>query len=182
MRCEINLPKELHQKLIKHLFQSDLEQAAFLFATFKTEGDRLQMTTVDIHLVSPEAWDYQSEMHLQMSDEERGKILKMARDKGLALVDCHSHPHAEDEVWFSGSDVAGITEFAAYVNWKLGNKPFAAIVWGEDSIDAVAWHGAFDSAQPVEAVRIENGSKPRILAPKNTWFNRRYWKNRYEQE
>jgi proteasome lid subunit RPN8/RPN11 len=182
MKCEIILPEELHLKLKRHLFQNDLEQAAFLFATFSADGGTLKMTAVEVHLVLPEAWDCQSEMHLQMSDEERGKILKMARDKGLALVDCHSHPHAGDDVWFSGSDVAGITEFAAYVNWKLGNKPFAAIVWGEDSIDAVAWNGAFDCAQPVEAVRIENGSKPRMLVPKNTWFTRRYWKNRYEQE
>jgi hypothetical protein len=182
MKCEIILPAELHQKLTKHLFQSDLEQAAFLFASFNIDGDTLRMKAVDVHLVPSEAWDYQSEMHLQMSDEERGKILKMARNKGLALVDCHSHPHAGDDVWFSGSDVSGITEFAAYVNWKLGNKPFAAIVWGEDSIDAVVWHGAFDSAQEVNAVCIENGAGPQALVPKNTWHNRTYWKNRYEQE
>jgi hypothetical protein len=182
VKCEIILPEHLHQTLMRHLFQNDLEQAAFLFASHAVDGGTLKMTAVDVHLVPADAWDYQSEMHLQMSDEERGKILKMARDKGLALVDCHSHPHAGDDVWFSGSDVSGITEFAAYVNWKLRNKPFAAIVWAEDSLDAVAWHGAFDSVQSVESVNIESSAGIRAIAPKNTWHKHRFWKNRYEQE
>jgi hypothetical protein len=127
------------------------------------------MIVEDFYLVPPRGWEVQMEVYLQMRDSERAKIMKLARDKDLAAIDCHSHPHAGDDVWFSPSDVAGITDFAQYAKWKLGGKPFAAMVWGEESVDAVIWQGGFTGAERVDSILIVGGTDG-ILRPKDSWF------------
>jgi hypothetical protein len=181
MKREIHLSEGLHSVLKMHLFQNDLEQAAFLFCQYEETEDSIIMRPVEIYTVPAQAWDVQLDIYLQMSDAERGKILKMARDKRLALIDCHSHPHSNSDVWFSPSDVAGITEFAAYVKWKLNGKPFAAIVWGEQSMDSVMWSGDFAVASALDGLRVVGGEATN-LKPTGSWFRRAKGKNRYEFE
>src|SRR5204862_2134353 len=132
-------------------FQNEVEQGAFLFAEARSDGGELQLNVTDFYLVPPRGWEVQMEVYLQMKDSERAKIMKLAREKNLCAIDCHSHPRADDDVWFSPSDVAGISEFAEYAKWKLDGKPFAAMVWGEESVDAVLWHGDFTAAERVRA-------------------------------
>jgi hypothetical protein len=113
-----------------------------------------------------------------MRDSERGKIMKIARDGGWCAIDCHSHPRGGERVWFSPSDVAGISEFAHYAKWKLDSRPFAAIVWSEESVDAVAWFGDFAATNAVAEIRI-CGRPPRILRPTNSWFESPRGKHRF---
>jgi len=154
MTNNIIIPSGIALTLRQHFFQGEVEQGAFLFAEEKREGGDLNFIAADFYLVPPRGWEVQMEVYLQMKDSERAKIMKLAREKNLCAIDCHSHPRADDDVWFSASDVAGITDFAQYVKWKLDGKPFAAMVWGESSVDAVLWHDDFTSAQRVAAVKI----------------------------
>ena len=165
-------------ELRRHFFQSEVEQGAFLFARPELRDGGLRMIVEDFYLVPPRGWEVQMEVYLQMRDSERAKIMKLARDKNLAAIDCHSHPHAGDDVWFSPSDVAGITDFAQYAKWKLGGKPFAAMVWGEGSVDAVIWQGDFTSAERVDSVQIVGGAGG-ILRPKDSWFTTPRAKHRF---
>lgn len=176
MKYTIEIPGELEKTLQDHLFQNELEQGAFLFASVTESRRRLSLEVVDIYLVPPEGWAVQMDLYLEMRDEERARIMKMARSKDLAVIDCHSHPTSGDNVWFSPSDKSGITEFAGYANWKLDGKPYIAMVWGESSVDAVIWHGNFDKACRVDEVRVVNGST-KVLIPKGTWFRKRkfFW-------
>jgi len=169
MNITIAIPEPIARKLEGHLFQNKLEQGAFLFARHAVAGDGLALEVVESHLVLPEGWAIQNEYHLEMRDEERAKIMRAARQSGLAAIDCHSHPGATDDVWFSGSDRHGIAEFADYARWKLPAQPFAALVWGRSSVDAVAWHGAFEEACPVRRVVIA-GQPDRVLVPRGSWF------------
>ena len=169
MKNSITIPATTVDALRRHFFQSEVEQGAFLFARPARNEAELNMAVEDFYLVPPRGWEMQMEVYLQMRDSERAKIMKLARDKNLAAVDCHSHPHAGDDVWFSPSDVAGITDFAQYAKWKLGGKPFAAMVWGEESVDAVIWQGDFAHAERVHAIQIFGGAGG-ILRPKDSWF------------
>src|SRR5262245_24501650 len=140
MNNTIVIPSGIAGALRSHLFGNDLEQGAFLFAEAKADDSGvLQLTVEDLYLVPSRGWEVQMEGYLEMKDSERAKIMKLAREKSLCAIDCHSHPRAGDDVWFSPSDVAGISEFAQYAKWKLDGKPFAAMVWGEESVDAVLW-------------------------------------------
>lgn len=166
----ISIPTEIEQLVRAHLFQSELEQGAFLFAHVKQEADQTTFEVTEAYLVPAEGWQVQMDVHLEMKDEERAKIMKLAKQKNLALVDCHSHPGSFDRVWFSPSDLHGIAEFALYAKWKLDAKPYAAMVWAESSIDAVAWDSNFAEALPVNQIIILNGDD-QILIPKGTWFS-----------
>ncbi len=179
MRYVVTIPRDLVRSLRVHLFQNELEQGAFLFARMVETLEELHIEAVDAYLIPPDGWQVQLEAYLEMSDAERAKIMKIARDGNFAVVDCHSHPGSEDHVWFSPSDRDGITEFAAYAKWKLDGKPYTAMVWGESSVDAVAWCGSFTEARRVSEVRIA-GSATRFLTPRGTWFRKvsSYWQGK----
>jgi hypothetical protein len=164
----IVIPSATARTLRGHFFQNEVEQGAFLFARPDTAAAGVRLVVEDLYLVPPLGWEVQMEVYLQMRDSERAKIMKLARDKNLAAIDCHSHPQAGQDVWFSPSDVAGIMEFAQYARWKLDGKPFAAMVWGEASVDAVVWHGSFSQAERVDEIHV--GNPPRVLIPNGSWF------------
>ncbi len=171
MRYSIVIAENEESVLRAHLFQGGLEQGAFLFAHVLSTPEEVILEVVDAYLIPPEGWLIQSEVYLEMNDAERAKIMKKARDRGVAVVECHSHPGSEDAVCFSLSDQKGIAEFALYAKWKLDGKPYAAMVWGECSVDAVIWLSNFAEPHKVNEVCII-GKMAKILVPRNTWFQR----------
>jgi hypothetical protein len=177
MKRNITIPASIYDAIRLHLFQNEIEQAVFLFAQPEALAGRLTLVVEDFYPVPPRGWEIQMEVYLQMRDSERAKIMKLARDKGFATIDCHSHPRSGDDVWFSPSDIAGITEFSQYARWKLDAKPFAAIVWGERSLDAVLWEGDFTQVHAVDKVQI-SGS-PSVLIPNGSWFKPRRKTHRF---
>ena len=168
MRISVAIPYDLERKVYAHLFQGDLEQGGFLFSRVIGSHGELRLEAVSAYLVDPSGWEVQTKDHLELKDTERSKIMKMAREGGYALVDCHSHPGSNGLVWFSYSDRCGIADFSAYVKWKLDGRPYVAMVWGESSIDAVAWYGDFASPTTVAEVRFP-GIYPRVMVPRGSW-------------
>jgi len=174
----VEIPGEIHAALRRHFFQNALEQGAFLFARDESTPQDLKLVVEDYYLVPSSGWEVQENIYLQMDDAERAKIMQMARKKNACAIDCHSHPHADTDVWFSPSDIHGIGEFAPYARWKLGGHPFAALVWGERSVDAVAWRDDFKSALPLHEISV-TGPRAEILRPTNSWFHTPKAKHRF---
>lgn len=162
------IPAHIARPLRTHLFQNTLEQGAFLFANVHSSPNSTQLNVVDLHLVPSSGWEVQTEVHLEMKDEERALIMRFARDGGYCVIDCHSHPSSDHHVAFSPSDHQGITDFSRYANWKLGGKPFGALVWGRRSLDGVMWNETPPHPATIDAVHIASPS-PHILIPRNTW-------------
>lgn len=179
MKYRLAIPSSLVNRLKTHLFQSQLEQGAFLFAQPSMTQDEIRLEAIDWFAVPPEGWEVQMEVYLEMKDAMRAKIMQQARSRDLAVVDCHSHPGSGKAVEFSPSDRSGIEDFAAYAKWKLHGKPFAAIVWGEASVDAVMFCEDFAKPRRVDEVQITN-HRSDIWVPRNTWFPRRrfFWSRR----
>jgi len=168
MNYVIELSASLRARLQRHLFQNRLEQGAFLFSRVEETASALTLRVEDVYLIPPEGWAVQHALYLEMTDAERAKIMQLARAGGYAVIDCHSHPGSAEAVKFSSSDHHGITEFAAYVQWKLNGKPYAAMVCSESSLDAVVWHRDFREAHDVHEVRI-TGGRAKVLIPRGTW-------------
>lgn len=167
----VRINKEIWDVLYSHLFQGELEQGAFLMTRSAIQPQRVTIDAVEFHLIQPEGWTEQLEIYLEMTDEERGKIMQEARRGGYGVVDIHSHPGSGNDVWFSPSDVRGITDFAAYSKWKLPGQPYVAMVWGEESFDAVAWHGNFEAPQPVSRLELYSQNfAVENLTPTQSWF------------
>ena len=162
MRTTVRIPGTIADAMRRHLFKDTVEQAAFLFTTATVTETECLIVTHDVYLVPPEGWDVQHEVYLEMSDAERAKIMKMARDRGMGVVDCHSHPRSGRGVQFSPSDLAHLPDFAAYAKWKLEGKPFAALVWGEESVDGRIWFGNFATMHQLDEVVIEDQQRFRL--------------------
>lgn len=171
MRYVVTIPEDVDRTVRAHLFQNELEQGAFLFARPTQSGESIQLDVGEAYLIPPDGWETQHAAYLEMTDTERAKIMKLARERSTAIIDCHSHPDSGEDVWFSPSDRNGITEFAAYAKWKLDGNPYTAMVYGEASLDAVAWYGDFQEAKPVIEVRVLT-APPTIWTPRGTWFLR----------
>ena len=173
---QVVIPNVLFEQLRSFFFQSNLEQGAFLFANAK--GPHIEV--VDAYFIPPEGWSVQMDVYLEMEDSERGKIMQMARQKGCAVIDCHSHPDSGTDVWFSPSDIAGITKFAAYVKWKLPGTPYVATVWGEESVDGIVWPAGSNKPERLDSVviRSDSGTTTKSMKPRGTWFRepRSYWR------
>lgn len=169
MNNTIVISSGIASTLRQHFFHNEFEQGAFLFADAKREAGGLQLVVADFYLVPARGWEVQMQVYLQMKDSERARIMKLAREKNLCAIDCHSHPGAREDVWFSPSDVAGITDFAHYAKWKLDGRPFAAMVWGEESVDAVLWQEDFADAQRISWVKVA-GNTNQTLIPTGSWF------------
>lgn len=175
MKYAVVISRDLEKKLREHLFQNELEQGAFLFAQPVISADEISLVANDVYLVQPEDWQVQHQVYLELKDSARAKIMQLARQRDLAIVDIHSHPGSNGDVSFSPSDRHGITDFAQYAKWKLGAKPYLAMVWGEASLDAVIWHDLFDKANQVNEVRILGRLRTRIITPKATWNRKTEW-------
>lgn len=155
--------------LKKHLFQNKVEQGAFLFSKVLESPEELRLEAVDLYCVPPDGWEVQEKYFLEMKNDERARIMKIARDGDFAIVDCHSHPRQGKLVCFSPSDCKGIEEFATYARWKLDRRPYAAMIWGEASIDGILWHGDFTKPHFIDEIQII-GKKPTVLLPRNIWY------------
>lgn len=155
---------------IRAFVPNDVEQGAFLFANYTQSGNSLHLRVCDIYPVPSTAWLVQSTHYLEMRDDERAKIMKMARDRDAALVECHSHPHSGSQVQFSPSDIKGLDEFSQYAHWKLDGKPYAALVFGEISVAGKLWHGDFSTGYAVEHIAIESGGAVPTPTKRRGWL------------
>jgi hypothetical protein len=154
MGVNILIPEELHKALMKHLFKGSKEQGAFLFATDSTSSLEMNLKVEDIYLIPPEAWDAQESYYLELSEEEKVKVMIMARRRDCNLIECHSHRSPYGMAYFSPSDIHGLEEFISYVRWKLPRKKYGALVWTKSSVYGQVWDPNNPTPIPVGEVRI----------------------------
>lgn len=128
--------RDLVGRLRAHLMRSEGEQAAFLLAEHRA-GHLHQLRLAEMWAVPDEEFEYRGRYHLSLSDGVRPKVIKWAWDRGACLVEAHSH--LDGMVAFSPSDMAGLAEFVPHVWWRLGGRPYAALVFAAGGFDALAW-------------------------------------------
>ncbi len=133
------------------------------------------MTAEDIYLIPEKAWDFQGQAYLELSEEEKVKIMIMARKRNLSLIECHSHRSPHWVADFSPSDVKGLEEFITYIRWKLPGKKYGALVWAENSLKGVVWDVKTPLPLPIDEVKIvgKNGKLKAIgtvIRPRRGFF------------
>lgn len=141
---DIHIDAALMERVQAHLRRRRTEQVAFVFAG-ATEPHLL--TASDVYLVPSSELVHESRFHAEVSEEAQAKIIKMAADRNLLLVEIHSHPRCKDGVGFSPSDLAGFRDFVPHIFWRLRVKDYAALVFGDNDYDALAWMN--DPLEPI---------------------------------
>jgi hypothetical protein len=138
-RNVIELPQKMFNRLKKHLLppRCRVEEAAFLFAEVSETPTILVFSFRDWYALTPKDFLVQTSYHIELVEDMRPRMIKAAHDSQCALIEVHSH--LSDPARFSSSDIAGFREVVPHVRWRLGNRPYAAIVLTRGGFDALVW-------------------------------------------
>ena len=149
------------KRISSHLLQNEIEQAAIVFSSTSRENGGIRFDEVDHILLGPGDFEIQSAYHISLTDEAQAMIIKTAWDKKLSIVEFHSHVDPRHYPRFSPSDLLGFEEFVPHVWWRLGGRPYAAVVVAELGIDSLAWTENPRIPELLTHLRIG----PSVLAP-----------------
>ena len=157
MNVYLQIKRAEHNRIQKHFSRNrPFEQVVFLFMDYHQETNDFVFKVDDLYFVSKKELAVQSGDYLELTDDARKKIIKMAWDKGKALGEIHSHPLTVKGVMFSYFDLQGFKDFVPHIWWRLNNKPYIALVSGVSSIDALAWITNPDSPQALREIRVDD--------------------------
>ncbi len=156
MSLSLSIDTALHDDLSDHLRTGDIEQVAFLFSEPYEAQSELKL--VDLYPVPPEGFDFQSDYHVALTDQVRATVIKRAWDSGGCLIEAHSHEFG-DPVSFSDSDLYGFTDWVPHVRWRLRRRPYIALVFGEETFDALVWADGLSSPEPLDRLRTGGASE-----------------------
>ena len=159
MGHSLELTDDMYDNLRGHLLQSNEEQVAFIFAETIDRGDGVVFGARDMYLVAGDELLVHAPYHISLTDDVQARIIKMAWDRRLALVEVHSHPGADWRAQFSPSDLWGLDEFVPHVRWRLRGSPYLAVVLGSSDFDALVWRD--HSPEPLAHILVGD----RVLEP-----------------
>jgi hypothetical protein len=119
------------------------ERMAFLAATVTdgTEASEGDWAVVEVMYLDVDAdYAYQGWAGVELADHIRPKTLKWATEREAALVEIHSHGPGIKATTFSTTDLRGLTEITPSLLWRLGGRPYAAVVvGGRNDHDSLTW-------------------------------------------
>jgi hypothetical protein len=141
-QIQIQLPDGCFERLREHLLPEGgvCEEAAFLFTRVIESEGAIILSVIGEVLILPSGFASRSRFYLELADETRAAVTKRAHDLNAGLIECHSHP-GQHGACFSWSDLHGFDDFVPHIRWRLARRPYAALVFATDSVDALAWYG-----------------------------------------
>ena len=90
-------------------------------------------------------------------------VINRAKKGSWAVIENHNHGGRGSGTTFSSIDRKGLREFSAYMLEALDGRPYGAIVWGDESIDAWWWRSSTRS-ESVDRVVVSD-RLPQIVVP-----------------
>ncbi len=153
MASLLSVGRHMYASIWSHLLESEREEAAFILAEAQELAGVTRFTGKDVYLVPHEDLQIHASCHIALSDEAQEKVLMVAWQRRLALVELHSHL-GEWPAAFSPSDLLGLSEFAPHAIWRLG-QPYLALVVTQSEFDAVFWATRDGLAGSLEAIEVD---------------------------
>jgi hypothetical protein len=134
-----------------------VEQVAFFLARPVPDGVRL----VDARAMGPADFDHQSAVHVSLAEHVRPELIAWAWERHLCLVEAHTHVRG-DPVCLSPTDLSGLSDWVPHVWWRLRGRPYAALVFGDETVDGIAWRRSAADAEGVAALEVD-GRPPQVM-------------------
>mgnify|MGYP001100758036 CR=1 FL=1 len=162
MKSTVFIPKKIYNNICKYLIpkKPKSEKVAFIFATVSRVNDAIQ---------------FQSLGYVELKDEMRPKIIKMAFDLDVSIIELHSHPY-QIPASFSYSDFQGFDDFVPHVWWRLNGKPYVAMVFSPFDFDALVWIDSPKTPQQLTEIIVgKNHFFPNELSLTNRGREYEYW-------
>jgi len=140
IQSSLLIPKKVYQNIYNYLLpkKPKSEKVAFIFAAITSSVDYVNFQFKKWYRLKPHEYEYSSAGYVELKDEIRPKIIKIASDNNAAIVELHSHVF-QGPAKFSFTDFQGFKEFVPHIWWRLKGKPYAAIVFSKSDFDALVW-------------------------------------------
>jgi hypothetical protein len=92
---------------------------------------------------------------VELADDIRPRTLKWATGHSAALIEVHSHRVGRRPTTFSTTDLRGLIEAVPTLVWRLGGRPYAAIVvGGRKDHDSLTWAERDSAPTPIGQVVV----------------------------
>jgi hypothetical protein len=140
------------QQMRSDLFGA-VEHVGFFLADYDAEDRRFELG--EWIAIPSEGFEFQSSYHVSLTDEAIAMVLGRATAAECSLVEVHSHLGYAGAA-FSPSDIIGLREWVPQMRWRLRRRPYAAMVWEDESFDALAWIETA-GAEQVETISVDGG-------------------------
>lgn len=127
----IKMPRSVWDRVHRHLYGTPGEHFAFLFAAWGTSEDGPVFLVHDAYLV-PEMLTRTRSYAYELSIDAYLPAINRAIETHSALIELHNH--GGENPRFSTTDLRALPEFVAYALSSLPNRPYAATVWGDDTV------------------------------------------------
>jgi len=151
----LSLPSAVNGELLAAMRWIGVEHVAFMFTEPEQAGSPLRVR--ELYRVPREGFDYQSDLHVSLTDETRALVIKRASDIGGCLIEAHRHKHGP--AGFSRSDLLGFAEWVPHVRWRLRQRPYLALVIAGNQFDALVWDSAPDTVSELTSLTVD-GQEP----------------------
>lgn len=141
MNWQVVFEQRQFENLKQHLLRgrdAD-EEAAFLVAGVSRTDQRTALLVRDIITVPNESMFAKGKAGITISPEFIAPLVKRCRNERLALIQAHSHPFNDRNVYFSAIDDAGEARLFPKIRARAPSSPLAAIVFGQRSCQARVW-------------------------------------------
>ncbi|MFL6671859.1 MAG: hypothetical protein ACJ8LG_01045 [Massilia sp.] len=149
----IIIPERMLLAMRAHLFPPGVtvEQGGFLLCEVPVEDAPFRFSALEWLPLQREDYVVQATDYLELTDQARVRIIKLAHARNAALVEVHCHP-GKHPACFSLADIVGLAEFVPHIRWRLKGKPYAALVFAQTTVDGLAWFGTSRLAVPIEII------------------------------
>lgn len=147
-------------RLHAHLFQENAdEQAAYAFVSPAESSDTLRLLVHHLILLSPENFIEQSGTYLEVEPQIAAQIAELALEGDYGLIEIHSHPFADESVYFSSTDTEyALPRFRWFAEQIRNVSPrtfhHLMLVFGVNSADALVYDRQTDSMLPARRVLV----------------------------
>lgn len=154
MKISISMTGKDYDSLRRHLLsRAPYEEAAILLAGLYATDDRIGLLIREVMPVPVDAFLTKGGMYLEIDPEFLAPLVKRCRLEQFCFILAHSHPFS-GSVGFSGIDDAGEVRLFEKIQQRVPSMPHAAIVMGQDSVDARVWLPAQHYSQPVSLFKV----------------------------
>jgi hypothetical protein len=171
MEGEIIFSKLQYEVVRRHLFQGPGEGTAFAFSSISEANGIMSLKVCEFDLIPQSECIGETEYGIELSDAAWNRVMARAFATKTSLIEMHSHPFSHNKVAFSSMDVNGLKDLVPQLWWRLENRPYAALVFGRSSIDALVWLESPQLPQMPQNINIQ-GRKIKPTGVSLSYFQR----------
>ena len=166
------------EKMYQHVLSDNNEHFAFFLVNHYQNQNDITFLVKDVICIDDSELEPDG-FGLKLKLDGLLKVINRTKKENKGLIEIHSHPFSTTNVRFSRTDNDGFAEFVPYILDDLEGKPYAAMVLGQCSVDAICWQNKV--GKTVDKIVI-HGKNLRIIFPSSIKKTAQMDKKRYDRQ